>query len=44
MKELVKIRGFINRLAHDYENVSYTFFTEIIEIDLPILKIMIIEI
>jgi len=41
---LKELSGFRNRLTHDYENVSYTFFTEIIEIDLPILKNMIIEI
>jgi len=30
--------AFRNRLTHDYENVSYTFFDEIIEHDLPNLK------
>lgn len=35
--------GFRNRLTHDYENVSYSFFDEIIENDLPILKNEIIK-
>ena len=30
--------GFRNRLTHDYENVSYSFFNEIILSDLPRLK------
>ena len=30
--------GFRNRLTHDYDNVSYSFFEEIIENDLPVLK------
>ena len=32
------LNGFRNRLTHDYDNVSYTFFDEIIESDLPKLK------
>ncbi|MDE6661376.1 MAG: DUF86 domain-containing protein [Anaeroplasmataceae bacterium] len=32
------LNGFRNRLTHDYDNVSYTFFDEIIESDLPRLK------
>ena len=32
------LNGFRNRLTHDYDNVSYTFFDEIIEFDLPKLK------
>ena len=30
--------GFRTRLTHDYENVSYSFFNEIILSDLPRLK------
>lgn len=30
--------GFRNRLTHDYVNLSYTFFDEIIDNDLPALK------
>lgn len=29
-----EIKGFRNRLVHDYENVSYSFFIEILENDL----------
>lgn len=32
------LSGFRNRLTHDYENVSYSFFNEIILSDLPKLK------
>lgn len=30
--------GFRNRLTHDYVNLSYSFFDEIIDNDLPALK------
>lgn len=32
------LRGFRNRLVHDYENVRYQFFDEILSEDLPSLK------
>lgn len=32
------LSGFRNRLTHDYDNVQYSFFIEIIENDLPKLK------
>lgn len=39
LKETLKLlNGFRNRLTHDYENVSYSFFNEIIKCDLPKLK------
>lgn len=38
------LNGFRNRLTHDYENVSYSFFEEIINIDLPKLHQLIEEI
>ncbi|MCM1130999.1 MAG: DUF86 domain-containing protein [Roseburia sp.] len=37
-KNVKLLNGFRNRLTHDYDNVSYTFFDEIIESDLPRLK------
>jgi uncharacterized protein with HEPN domain len=37
------IKGFRNRLVHDYDNVSYVFFREIIEEDLPALKEQLIQ-
>lgn len=39
LKETIKLlNGFRNRLTHDYDNVSYSFFEEIIKYDLPKLK------
>ena len=32
------LNGFRNRLVHDYDNVSYTFFEEIIENDLLVFQ------
>ena len=32
------LNGFRNRLTHDYENISYSFLDEIIDSDLPKLK------
>lgn len=37
-KNIQSLIGFRNRLTHDYENISYSFFDEIIQYDLPILK------
>lgn len=37
-KQIKKLNGFRNRLTHDYENVSYSFFDENIDFDLPKLK------
>ncbi|MBE6127597.1 MAG: DUF86 domain-containing protein [Erysipelotrichaceae bacterium] len=33
--QIHKLNGFRNRLTHDYENVSYSYFDEIVEVDLP---------
>lgn len=38
VENITPLIGFRNRLTHDYVNVSYTFFDEIIEKDLPALK------
>ena len=43
-KHISLLNGFRNRLTHDYENVQYRFFYEIIENDLPDLKREIIKI
>lgn len=32
------LNGFRNRITHDYDNVQYSFFNEMVEIDLPELK------
>lgn len=37
-KELKFITSFRNQLTHDYDNVKYTFFEEILEYDIPKLK------
>ena len=37
------LNGFRNRLTHDYDNVSYSFFDEIIDSDLPLLKTNILK-
>lgn len=43
-ENIILLNGFRNRLTHDYDNVSYTFFYEIINNDLPKLKIEIISV
>lgn len=40
-KNIRLLNGLRNRIVHDYDNVSYSFFIEIIENDLPKLKEMI---
>jgi uncharacterized protein with HEPN domain len=37
------LNGFRNRLVHDYENVSYSFFIEILENDLIEFRKLIID-
>lgn len=37
-KNIQSLIGFRNRLTHDYENVSYTYFDEILEHNLVELK------
>lgn len=38
LNNITPLIGFRNRLTHDYVNVSYSFFDEILENDLPALK------
>lgn len=40
-KNIRLLNGFRNRIVHDYDNILYSFFIEIIENDLPKLKEMI---
>lgn len=37
-EHLKKLIGFRNRLIHDYANVSYDYFDEILDLNLPELK------
>lgn len=43
-KSVASLSGFRNRLTHDYNNVSYSYFDEIIKNDLPELEKIIKEI
>ena len=43
-KHLNLLSGFRNRITHDYDNVRYSFFEEILNNDIPVLKNILIEI